>query len=67
MLPLMFDLEFLLHDIIFQSGLKHLTSPNSIFVRPTSPNEVLKMIHSFKSNKASGPNSIPLRLLNTVS
>ena len=46
-----------------------LKSPNinSIFISPTSSSEILKILNSFKTSKATGPNSIPVRLLNTIS
>ena len=39
---------------------------NSIFLRPTSANEIKSIIQSFKNNKASGPNSIPHQILNIM-
>ena len=46
-----------------------LKSPNtdSIFISPTSPEEILKILNSFKSSKATCPNSIPVKLLNIIS
>ena len=36
---------------------------SSIFLSPTTPEEVMKVISSFSCNKSSGPNSIPVRVL----
>ena len=38
-------------------------SSGTIFLQPTDKEEVANIISSFKSNKASGPNSIPYRIL----
>ena len=38
-------------------------NPNSIFLTPTTPEEITKVIGSFSSSKSSGPNSIPVRIL----
>uniref|UniRef100_A0A7M5VBW5 Reverse transcriptase domain-containing protein n=1 Tax=Clytia hemisphaerica TaxID=252671 RepID=A0A7M5VBW5_9CNID len=46
----------------FSSFLKH-RNQNSIFLRPTSSDEVAKIIGSFSSSKSSGPNSIPIKIL----
>ena len=42
----------------FSSFLKH-RNPNSIFLSPTTPEEVAKIIRSFSETKSSGPHSIP--------
>ena len=49
----------------FSEWLKN-SNENSIFLRPTSPNEIKSILQSFKKNKASGPNSIPQRILNVI-
>ena len=36
---------------------------NSIFLRPTTPEEITKIIGDFSDSKSSGPNSIPVRIL----
>ena len=36
---------------------------NTIFLQPTDKEEIAIIISSFNSNKASGPNSIPYRIL----
>ena len=46
----------------FSSFLKH-RNPNSIFLSPTTPEEVAKIIRSFSETKSSGPHSIPVRIL----
>ena len=38
-------------------------NPNSIFLRPTTPEEIFKIIGDFSDSKSSGPNSIPIRIL----
>ena len=38
-------------------------NPNSIFLSPTSPEEISKIISTFSPSKSSGPHSIPVRLL----
>ena len=35
----------------------------SFFLNPVTENEVTKIIKSFNSSKASGPNSIPIQIL----
>ena len=44
---------------------KHLSNESSstIFLQPTDKEEVANLISSLNSNKASGPNSIPYRIL----
>ena len=44
---------------------KHLSNESSstIFLQPTDKEEAANMISSLNSNKASGPNSIPYRIL----
>ena len=37
--------------------------PNSFFLSSTTPTEVSAIISALKDNKASGPNSIPIKLL----
>ena len=39
---------------------------NSIFLSPTSTEEVLNCINNINSNKATGPNSIPPKILNLL-
>ena len=41
-------------------------NPNSIFLKPVSPEEVIKIIRSFSASKSSGPNSIPMRILKLI-
>jgi len=41
-------------------------NPNSIFLNPVLPVEVLKIINSLSSNKSSGPHSIPIKILNLI-
>ena len=43
----------------------YLSNENSstIFLQPTDKEEIANIISSFNSNKASGPNSIPYRIL----
>ena len=36
---------------------------NTIFLSPTSPEDIEDLISSMKTNKASGPNSIPTKIL----
>ena len=54
------------------SSIKHftdyLTEPNSnsFFTKPTDKTEVLDLINSLDNSKASGPNSIPVRILKLV-
>ena len=38
-------------------------NPHSIFLAPTTPEEIAKVISSFSTSKSSGPNSIPVRVL----
>ena len=38
-------------------------NPHSIFLRPTTPGEIAKVIGSFSSSKSTGPNSIPVKIL----
>ena len=47
----------------------YLTNPsvNSFFANPTTPVEIIDLISSFKKNKATGPNSIPNKILHLVS
>ena len=40
--------------------------PNSFFFTPVTIDEMIKTINSLSSNKASGPNSIPPKILNLV-
>ena len=40
---------------------------HSIFLSPSDPDEIQTILNSFSKNKASGPNSIPLNILNIVS
>ena len=44
---------------------KHLKKEcdSTIFLKPTSQEEICNIISSLNSNKASGPNSIPYRIL----
>ena len=46
----------------FSKFLKH-RNQNSIFLRPSSADEVAKIILSFSTSKSSGPNSIPIKIL----
>ena len=48
-----------------KSPIKYLGEPlpNSFFLSSTTPTEVFDIISSLKDNKASGPNSIPIKLL----
>ena len=50
----------------FSNWLLH-ANQQSFFISPTSPDEVLKILNSIKGNKASGPISIPLKLLEVIS
>ena len=45
--------------------MKHLSNESSstIFLQPTDKEEIANIISSLNSNKASGPNSIPYRIL----
>ena len=47
------------------SPLKYLDNPNnnSFFISPAVPDEVSSIIQSLKKGKATGPNSIPVKLL----
>ena len=45
------------------SGFLKNRNPNSFFLRPTTPEEIAKVIGSFSDAKSSGPNSIPVRIL----
>ena len=47
---------------------KWLNNPKhrSYFIQPTTPDEVSKILNSFKKTKASGPNSISIRILHLV-
>ena len=38
-------------------------NPHSIFLAPTTPEEIAKVIGSFSTSKSSGPNSIPVKVL----
>ena len=38
-------------------------NPNSMFLTPTTVDEVIKVISSFSPSKSSGPNSIPIKIL----
>ena len=38
-------------------------NPHSIFLRPTMPEEISKVIGSFSTSKSSGPNSVPFKVL----
>ena len=49
----------------FSDFLKN-SNPNSIFLQPVSPEEVIKIIRSFSASKSSGPNSIPVRILKLI-
>ena len=53
---------------ILKSPLDYLSNPNlqSIFISPSTPDEVSMLIKSLKPAKSSGPNSIPLKLLNIL-
>lgn len=42
------------------------SNPNTIFLSPTTKDEVLKCISSFNQNKASGPYSFPPRIMSLV-
>ena len=46
----------------FSSFLKN-RNQNSLFLRPTTPEEITKIIGNFSDTKSSGPNSIPVRIL----
>ena len=46
----------------FSSFLKH-RNQNSIYLTPTSPDEIAKTISTFSPSKASGPNSIQIKIL----
>ena len=45
------------------SGFLKDPNPNSIFLTPTTPEEVIKVINSFSASKSTGPNSIPVHIL----
>ena len=45
------------------SGYLSNESSSTIFLQPTDKEEVANIISSLNSNKASGPNSIPYRIL----
>ena len=47
---------------------QYLTNPSKVefIVRPVEPDEVCKLISSFKINKALGPNSVPQQILSLV-
>ena len=49
----------------FSDYLPH-PNTNSMFLTPTTPDEVLNCINSLKSNKSSGPNSIPFKILHLL-
>ena len=49
----------------FSNFLKH-RNPNSLFLSPTTPEEVAKIIGSFSESKSSGPHSIPVRILKLI-
>ena len=38
-------------------------NPNSMFLTPTTADEVIKVVGNFSSSKSSGPNSIPTKIL----
>jgi len=40
--------------------------PNSFFINPCSPYEIVNIIYCFNSNKSSGPNSIPSNILQLI-
>ena len=44
-----------------------INSNKSFFISPTDKNEVLDMINTFDMRKASGPNSIPPKILLALS
>ena len=46
----------------FSSFLKN-SNPNSIFLQPVSPEEIVKIIRTFSASKSNGPNSIPVKIL----
>ena len=52
----------------FNNYHQYLKNPlqNSFFFKPVSIEEMIKTINSLSSNKASGPCSIPTKILNTV-
>ena len=47
---------------------QYLTNPSNVefIVRPVEPDEVCKLISSFKINKSLGPNSVPQQILSLV-
>ena len=38
-------------------------NPNSMFLSPTTPEEIIKVVSSFSDSKATGPHSIPVSIL----
>ena len=42
-------------------------NPNSFFITPTAPHEIADIIDVLKTGKSIGPNSIPIKLLKTLS
>lgn len=50
----------------FQDYLQH-PNGNSIFIMPTSPVAIFKLIQNLDDRKASGPNSIPPKILKIIS
>jgi len=41
-------------------------NPNSIFISPTTENEIAKLISSLDQSKSTGPNSIPVKILKII-
>ena len=47
----------------FNDYLKHLSMTNSLYFKPTTEDEVIKIIKNLNNGKSLGPNSIPIRIL----
>ena len=56
------DLNYLNLTITYQ-GFSKIEIRIFIFLRPTTPEEITKIIGNFSDTKSSGPNSIPVRIL----
>ena len=58
--------------LLFTNSHKHFSdylsneSSSTIFLQPTDKEEIANSISSLNSNKASGPNSIPYRILSLL-
>ena len=53
-------------DINYSSPLKHNNVKNAIFLKPTSPDEIIKITNKLKSSTSSGIDNISTKLLKTI-